>query len=297
MDVWIKRDDLTGFAGGGNKGRKLEYLAGAVLEAGADTVVVCGSAQSNFVRQAGALCAVLGVRCVAVVMGLPFEAGFGKPPGAPPPSGGNVELGALVGVEARPVPDGPWEDLFAAAAEAAREERAQGRAVYEVPVGGSTPLGAYGFVQAAAEVRGAYDVVVVPTSSGSTHAGLAWALAGTGTRVVGVACDPEEDLLDDLARLCEGLDGLLGGPGLWREGGFELDRRWYGAGYGVPSPAGHEAQLLLARAEGVFLDPVYSAKAMAGLLGMAREGSVGGKVLFWHTGGLPAACAPGANAP
>jgi D-cysteine desulfhydrase/L-cysteate sulfo-lyase len=297
LDLWIKRDDLTGFAGGGNKGRKLEYIAPAVLESGADTVVACGSLQSNFVRQLGALCAVLGLRLVAVVMALPFEPPFGRPSGEVAAEGGNAELDALFGVEVQVEPDGTWDELFAAASARAGRERAAGRKVFEVPIGGSMALGAYGFAAAAAEVGEGFDSVVVPTSSGSTHAGLAWGFAGSATRVVGVSCDPEPDVLDEVARMCAELDGLAGVSKGVRPETLELDRSHVGAGYGVPSPEGYAAQLRVAREEGIVLDPVYSAKAMAGLISLAAEGALSGRVLFWHTGGLPAACAPRANRP
>lgn len=295
-DVWIKRDDLTGFAGGGNKGRKLEYIASFLVESRADTVVTSGALQSNFVRQLGGLCAMLGIRCVAVVMRLPYEEPYGKPCGAPPADGGNVELDRLFGVELELVEDGTWDELFDRAAARVEHERAAGRNVYAVPVGGSTVLGALGFVHAAREVEPGFDDVVVATSSGSTHAGLAWGFAGSAVRVHGIACDPEPDIGDDVARLCGELDRLLcerRSPG---RGGILLHHEYVGPGYGVPSEAGEAAQRRLAREEGIVLDPVYSAKAMAGLLGLAERGELGERVLFWHTGGLPGACSPGANA-
>lgn len=295
VEVWIKRDDLTGFVGGGNKGRKLEYLASHLLEVGADTMVVCGSLQSNFVRSAGGLCALLGIRCVAAVMSLPYDAEFGRPAGHPPEEGGNVELDRILGVRLEVVPDGPWEALFQAAADIAERERASGHTVYEVPIGGSSPLGAYGFVQAAAEAQESFDHIIVPTSSGSTHAGLAWHFHGSSTQVHGIACDPEPDLLDDVVRLCAGLDEMHGQVKRIESGGLLLHRDWVGSGYGVPSQAGQAALKRLAREEGVFLDPVYSAKAMSGLIGLATQGALSGRVLFWHTGGFPTVCAPGAG--
>jgi 1-aminocyclopropane-1-carboxylate deaminase/D-cysteine desulfhydrase-like pyridoxal-dependent ACC family enzyme len=145
IDLWIKRDDLTGFAFGGNKGRKLEFLMGEAVAVGADAVVTCGASQSNFVRQLGAACSRLGIRCVAVVMDLPFEPEYGKPEGAPlRDDGGNLLLDDVLGVELRRHPDGAWEELFDQTEEAAKELETQGRKVYRVPIGGSSPLGAYG---------------------------------------------------------------------------------------------------------------------------------------------------------
>lgn len=287
LDLWIKRDDLTGFAAGGNKGRKLEYLMAAALDAGAERLVTCGSRQSNFVRQLGAACAVYGLKCTAAVMILPYDQAEGKPAGPVPETGGNVTLDELFGVELREYPDGDWLDLFAFAEDIASDYEAQGEAVFRVPVGGSSPLGAYSFAQAAVEVGEGWDAVIVPTSSGSTHAGVAWAFHGSRTKVVGIACDPEDDLKDDLVRLAEGVDGLSQVPKAMTRGDFDVRKDWVGAGYNVPSPEGEAALLKLARTEGIVLDPVYSAKAFAGLLGLAARGELSGRVLFWHTGGLP----------
>ncbi|MBS1715354.1 MAG: pyridoxal-phosphate dependent enzyme [Armatimonadetes bacterium] len=287
LDLWIKRDDLTGFGAGGNKGRKLEYLIAAALDAGADRLVTCGSRQSNFVRQLGAACAVHGFACTAAVMTLPYDQAEGKPTGLIPESGGNVVLDELFGVELREYPDGDWLDLFSFAEEIAAEYEAKGEAVFRVPVGGSSPLGAYSFAQAAVEVGEGWDFVVVPTSSGSTHAGLAWAFHGSRTKVIGISCDPEDDLKDDLVRLATGIDGLSQVPKSMERDDFDIRKEWVGAGYNVPSPEGEAALLKMARSEGIVLDPVYSAKAFAGLLGLAARGDVHGRTLFWHTGGLP----------
>lgn len=287
IDLWIKRDDLTGFAGGGNKGRKLEYLIADAASQGVDRVVTCGSKQSNFVRQLGAAAAVHGIKCTAVVMTLPYDNDHGKPAGSPPATGGNVVLDGLFGVELVEIEDGDWLDLFAAADRVAEEFRATGQTVASIPVGGSSPLGAYSFTEAALEAGEGWDFIVTPTSSGSTHAGLAWAYHRTKTRLIGVACDPEEDLVDDLERLCRGVDELTGVHKALSGSDFQLRRDWVGAGYNIPSSDGTAATEFLARTEGILLDPVYSAKAFAGLVSMARGRELAGRVLFWHTGGLP----------
>jgi 1-aminocyclopropane-1-carboxylate deaminase/D-cysteine desulfhydrase-like pyridoxal-dependent ACC family enzyme len=287
IDLWVKRDDLTGFAGGGNKGRKLEYLIAEALAGGADTVVTCGSAQSNFVRQLGAACSVTGLKCVAAVMDLPYDAEHGQPSGHLGRNGGNLVLDRMFGVELRRFEDAPWETLFEHAEAVAVELEATGRRVYRIPVGGSSPLGAHAFALAVEEIGDGWDWIVAPCSSGSTFAGLTWGLAESTTRVVGIACDPEEDLMDDLMHLAAGLDELTGTDKDLGAGDFDLRHGWVGPGYGVASAAGQSAQALAASREGLLLDPVYSAKAFSGLIDLARSGLIGGRVLFWHTGGLP----------
>lgn len=291
LDLWIKRDDLTGFAFGGNKGRKLEYLVAEALAQGADTVVSCGAAQSNFLRQLGAACAMHGLRCVAVAMHLPYEPGFGQPQrGRLLESSGNILLDRLLGVELRILPDGSWEELFSAAERVADELEEQGRRVYRIPVGGSSPLGALAFREAGLEARrqdDGFQAVVFASSSGSTHAGLAHAYAGSHTRVIGISCDPEPDLYDTLEELCAGQDRLLGTSVGLRRTDFELRFEAVGSGYGVAERPALEAILLMARHEGIFLDPVYSGKAFAGLLALAEARDLPQRVLFWHTGGTP----------
>ncbi len=285
VELWIKRDDLTGFAMGGNKGRKLEYLMAEARAQGADAVVTCGSAQSNFVRQLGAACAVLGLECHAAVMGLPYSAIHGKPDHRGSMVGGNVFLDELVGVQLHAYPDDDWEVLYQHAEDLADGLESYDRSVYRIPVGGSSPVGAYAFVEAAREIPDNFDILVTPCSSGSTHTGLAFGLYGTKTRVIGVACDPEPEIMDDLLILLKGLNELTGET---KQVELEFRLEWAGGAYGVPSPQGNAAIELLARREGIFLDPIYSAKAFAGLLDLIRSKEISGKVLFWHTGGLPA---------
>ncbi|MCW5937609.1 MAG: pyridoxal-phosphate dependent enzyme [Fimbriimonadaceae bacterium] len=287
LDLWVKRDDLTGFAGGGNKGRKLEYLMAEAKAKGVQRVVCSGSLQSNFVRQIGAACSVLGIACTAVVMRLPYDAAFGPPVGPVPSTGGNQLLDLLFGVEIRRVPDGSWEQLAAAAEAAAREHEEAGEQVWLVPLGGSSALGAYAFAQAAREVGEDWDFVVVATSSGSTQAGLGWAWHGRRPHVIGVSADPEPDLADDIAAVAVSLDDLVGERKAMSVADFDVRRDWVGPGYNVPSGKGREAIKRLARTEGLLLDPVYTSKAFAALLDLAAANEVSGAVLFWHTGGLP----------
>lgn len=289
IDLWIKRDDLTGFAMGGNKGRKLEYLVADAMAKDAEVVVTCGSAQSNFIRQLAGACAVGGMTCAAAIMALPYE---DERPAHPsmPPEGGNVLLDRLLGADLRLHPDGDWETLYALAEELAHEYETAGKRVYRIPIGGSAPLGAYAFLQASHELRvqaPAFDTILFASSSGSTHTGLLYGLRDLGTRILGVASDPEPEIAEDFAALAAGLDALIGGTGAPKVEDFELDFDFVGPGYGVPSEAGQAAIEYLARKEGIFLDPIYSGKAFACLLARARQGDLKGRTLFWHTGGLP----------
>lgn len=287
VDLWIKRDDLTGFAMGGNKGRKLEYLMAAALAEGAEVVVTCGAAQSNFVRQLGAACAVHGIHCAAAIMDLPYE-------DAPAPGShlsgdnGNVVLDELLGVDLRSFPDDTWETLYAHAEAVAKEYEAQGRRVYRIPIGGSSPLGAFAFYEAAQEVGDGFDWIVTASSSGSTHTGLAYAFHGSTTRVLGIASDPEPEIADDFAELGESLAELLQLPFRLTPADYQLNFDFVGDGYGIPSEAGDAAITKLAQTEGIFLDPIYSGKAFAALLDLVGRGEITGRILFWHTGGIPA---------
>lgn len=291
VDLWIKRDDLTGLAMGGNKGRKLEYLLADILRSGADTVVSCGSLQSNFVRQLGAACSMFDIRCVAAVMALPFEDEKPAEPALKDESG-NKTLDEILGIDLRILPDASWEELFEGAAQIAHQLRADGRKVYEIPVGGSTPIGAYAFFQAGEEVKSQsetpFDWIVFASSSGSTHTGLAYSFRDSKTKVLGIACDPEPGLVHDFQKLYEGLEALTGDPRPIKPGDWLLNLDFVGAGYGVPSREGNTAIELLARREGIFLDPIYSGKAFAGLLSLVEQGEISGRILFWHTGGTPA---------
>ncbi len=289
VDLWIKRDDLTGFALGGNKGRKVENLIAAAIDANATVVVTCGAMQSNFIRQLGAACSVAGIRCVAAVMSMPFEgehpmqAGIGD-------VGGNVLLGELVGVEPRVWADGTWDELYEHTEEVAKELEAAGEVVYRIPVGGSAPISAFAFTMAGQEVTdqaGQFDAIVFASSSGSTQVGLATYFFGTGTRVIGIACDPEPELVKDFAKLSDGLVELTGGNAL-APSDFEFVLGYVGDGYGIPSAKSHAAIELMARKEGIFLDPIYTGKAFAGLMDLVKKGEISGRILFWHTGGVPA---------
>ena len=278
----IKRDDALSFAFGGNKVRKMQFVAADALAEGADTLITCGGIQSNHARVTAAAAAKLGLGCVLVANGAP-----------PAHATANALLDRLLGAEVRYVAD---RTARATMMETAADElRQAGRRPYVVPLGASTPLGALGFVHAIEELREqlpkAPDVIVHSTSSGGTQAGLLAGCArhGYATRVLGISADESAATLErDIRGILDGLAGFddLGAAGL--DGvDVDVDDRFVGGGYGVPTDASREAIDLLARTEAIFLDPTYTAKAMAGLLARVRTGEFNERqdVLFWHTGG------------
>jgi 1-aminocyclopropane-1-carboxylate deaminase/D-cysteine desulfhydrase-like pyridoxal-dependent ACC family enzyme len=192
------------------------------------------------------------------------------------------------------VPDGDWDALDAAAVEIAESLRREGKRVYQVAGGGSSPVGALGFVSAANEILsqdGHFDVIVFASGSGGTHAGLAYgfALLNSSTRIIGVSTDNEPELKDVIAEVANGIDDLLGARLAFAPQDFDLRLDFHGGGYQAPSEQARNAAHFLARAEGIFLDPIYTSKAFAGLLALVKSKEIGGRVLFWHTGGFPCA--------
>ncbi len=278
----IKRDDAIGFAFGGNKVRKMALVAADAARQGAATLITSGGVQSNHCRVTAAAAARLGMRCVLVVNGMK--------PAAPT---GNALLDGLLGAEVRHV--ATRDERAAAVERAAEDERRAGRRPYVVPIGASTPLGAAAYVLAVRELLGQIDppdVIVHSSSSGGTQAGLAagCALAGVPTRVIGVSADePASGLARDVRAIIDGLPDLLE-PGSRRAIGdvhIEVDDRFVGDGYGIATGESREAIALTARTEAIFLDPTYTAKAMAALISAVRAKafSDADTVLFWHTGG------------
>jgi D-cysteine desulfhydrase family pyridoxal phosphate-dependent enzyme len=278
----IKRDDALTFAFGGNKVRKMQLVAGEALRAGADTLITAGGVQSNHARVTAAAAAKLGLRCILVVNGAPPESATA-----------NALLDRLLGAEIRYVSDRAART--AAMDAAADDERARGRRPYLIPIGASTPLGAAAFVDAVAELQGQLpsppDIIVHATSSGGTQAGL---VAGCRihrlpTRVIGISADePSATLAAEIRRIMDGLPDLLGANVDDLAGAdIVVDDRFVGGGYGVPTDDSRGAIELLARTEAIFLDPTYTAKAMAGLIARvrSREFTDDQTVLFWHTGG------------
>jgi 1-aminocyclopropane-1-carboxylate deaminase/D-cysteine desulfhydrase-like pyridoxal-dependent ACC family enzyme len=277
----VKRDDAIAFAFGGNKVRKMRFVAAAARTAGADTLITTGGVQSNHARVTAAAAARLGMRCVLVVNGV-----------SPDPPSANALLDRLLGAEILYVAS--RDERAPAMDRAAEDVRRAGGKPYVIPLGASTPLGAAAFVAAIAELATQIDppdVIVHSTSSGGTQAGLVagCALAGWRTHVIGISADDSSHSLNTQIRgLFPGLAELLRvEPRRLHAYDIEVDDRFVGEGYGVPTDASREAIELLARSEALFLDPTYTAKAMAGLIARARAGEFprGTSVLFWHTGG------------
>jgi D-cysteine desulfhydrase family pyridoxal phosphate-dependent enzyme len=293
IDLWIKRDDLTGLGFGGNKIRQLEFYFGRVLAEGADTILITGAVQSNYVRAAAAVAAKLGL--AAVVQLEERVSGMGPAYYA----SGNVLLNDLLGARRMSFPEGENE---AGADDALRAEaarlRSEGRRPYVIPLGlGNPPYGALGYVQAAREIvveqDFRFDSVVTASGSGLTHAGLLCGLRALGVQAnvhgacVRRAADQQHDRIHNVA--CSLVD-LLGTPPLV---GNDDVRTWDMAlapGYGRIGAATREAIDLMARQEGLFVDPVYTAKSLAVVIALTRNGVIakGERVLFMHTGGIPA---------
>jgi D-cysteine desulfhydrase len=291
--LWVKRDDLTGLGGGGNKARKLEYLCADALARGADTLVTGGGPQSNHARMTAAVANRLGLACTIVVAGA-----------RPATASGNVLLLELFGPEL--VWSGGDElamDYYAV--EAAIEDAcarlvSEGRRPYRMPIGGATAVGALGYVRAAAELReqaaAAFagrqaEVVVVADGSGGTHAGLAAGL-GDLDLVLGVDVGARPDLDSQVPAKAAEVARLAGLP---EPGGTaRVDHERVGAGYGAPTDGCRDALVMAARREGLILDPVYTGKAMAGLVAARADGTIASRTrtVFVHTGGMPALFAP-----
>ncbi|MFH1177567.1 MAG: pyridoxal-phosphate dependent enzyme [Acidobacteriota bacterium] len=281
--LYVKRDDLTGLATGGNKARKLEFLLADALAQGADTVVTCGAAQSNQARQAAAAAARLGLGCVLVLL---------RPAGGGPPQG-NWLLDELLGAEIRWAED--WTRLGAAAEAVAEELREAGRKPYLVPYGASNGYGVLGYVAALEEIAaaGRFGHIVVASSSGGTQAGLVLGarLLGYPVRVLGISIDSgAAELQATVAELANEAAALLGANLSVRPAEVAVNADYLGGGYGVVGEREREAILLAARTEGLVLDPVYTGRALGGLADLIRRGAFPREesVLFVHTGGIPA---------
>ncbi len=281
-EIWIKRDDQTGLATGGNKTRKLRFLVADALAQVADTLITGGAIQSNHARQTAAAAAQFGLECHLVLRG--------RPPEIPT---GNLLLDHLLGARIHWVAS--KEEMFTAMSTLADTLRKQGKQPYVIPYGGSNGLGAAAYVFAVAELQRQipqtrFDAIVLATSSGGTQAGL---VAGTrifdwDVPIVGISVDePAASLRERVARLAEDATQTLDVPVTVTAEEILVDDRFIGGGYAVVGDLEREAIRLLARTEGILLDPVYTGRAFGGLIRLVQEGRWGkdGRVLFWHTGG------------
>jgi len=291
----IKRDDQTGLALGGNKTRKLEYLMADALAKRADVILTAGAAQSNHCRQTAAAATKLGLRCVLVLGG-----------SEPEDPNGNLLLDRMLGAEIH------WTGMERRGErmkEIASQLRREGHTPYPIPYGGSNGIGAQGYVAAAQEALDQLTdlgervmIMVVASSSGGTQAGLALGakLAGYDGRILGISIDKGERGPDsyevELAAIANATAEEMGVSARMTPDEFSVEYGYLGEGYGIVGPVERDAISLMAKQEGIILDPVYTGRAFGALIDMLRKGSLGnpvsgkhGGVLFWHTGGA-AAC-------
>ena len=272
--LWVKRDDLSGLGGGGNKVRKLQYTCAQALAAGATTVITSGAPQSNHARLTAAAAARLGLRSVLVLQG--------EEPEVP---AGNLVLDVLAGARVVWTGRATAEQVDREVERQAEIVRQDGGTPHVIPFGGSNSYAAQAYVDCSGELLDqlpGLDHVLVAVGSGGTMAGL---VAGLGPeRVIGVDTGA---VADPAARLGELLGGMPDVP--VQHGDLQLDRGQVGAGYAAVTDAAREAMRLAARTEGIFLDPTYTARALAGLIAQVASGAIkhADRTIFMHTGGLP----------
>jgi len=288
-DILIKRDDQTGLALGGNKTRKLEFLLGDALAKGADTLITLGAVQSNHCRQTAGAAAKAGLRCELILNGK-----------KPDVANGNLLLNELLGANLH------WIERPQRAAKLAELDaqlRAQGRQPYLIPVGGSNGVGATGYVVAMQELAEQLrlsgrrvDHILFGTSSGGTQAGITLGarIAGITSQLHGLSIDkndPEHfEYETEVAQIANDCAAYIGSDVRLTRDDVKVVYGYKGEGYGVVGDLEREAIRLLARSEGIVLDPVYAGRAFGGLVDLIRKGvfKKGETVLFWHTGGAPA---------
>jgi D-cysteine desulfhydrase family pyridoxal phosphate-dependent enzyme len=286
--ILVKRDDVNGLGAGGNKLRKLEFLLGAALADGADTIITFGAVQTNHGRQTAAACARLGLRCELVLTkAVPMS-------GDAYDHSGNMLLDQLYGAHVHLCANDV--ETVAAYERIVETAAAEGRKTATLPVGGSNAVGVLGYVAAVAELHAQLDDlhvdrIVVAVGSAGTAAGLTagagllgWPVELYGACISHTAGESEADI-----RRLVGETGTLLGMPIPNLDHLRLDDSAVGPGYGVPTPQMWDALRLFARTEGITLDPVYSGKAAAALVGAVRAGVIGADetVVFVHTGGLP----------
>ena len=288
-NLWIKRDDCTGLASGGNKTRKLEFLMADAVDKGADTIITQGATQSNHARQTVAIASRMGMECHILLEDRTGskEKDYNY--------NGNVFLDLLFGGKLSKRPAGA--DMDAEMADLAEQVRREGRTPYIIPGGGSNEIGALGYVNAALELveqAAAMDLridhVVHATGSTGTQAGLVTGLQGAGSAAhllgIGVRA-PRPKQEENVFKLAQKVCAHIGQPDLVQREHVVANCDYVGDGYGLPTDGMVEAVTMLARLEAILLDPVYSGKGMAGLIDLIRKGQFGKgeNVVFIHTGG------------
>jgi D-cysteine desulfhydrase family pyridoxal phosphate-dependent enzyme len=280
--LWVKRDDQTGLAMGGNKTRKLEFVLSEAQANGARTLITTGAIQSNHCRQTAALAARVGMKCILVLSGEPGEI-----------PEGNLLIDLLLGAEivwsTRAERDERLQQTFTASWEA-------GERPYLIPLGASTPTGALGYAYAFDELMQQDvqpDWIIVASSSAGTQAGLVLGArrAGWQGRILGISIDhPEAELQASVAKLASDASDRFGEKILFAPQDILVNDDYLGAGYSIMGAPEREAIRLFAANEGLLLDPVYTGRAAAGMIDLIRRGYFKEQetVLFWHTGGAPA---------
>ncbi|MBR0171549.1 MAG: D-cysteine desulfhydrase family protein [Lachnospiraceae bacterium] len=284
-NIWIKRDDMCGVALGGNKVRKLEYLLADAVSKNCDIVYTAGAPQSNHAMLTAACAARLGMKSILMLKkrGVTEERG-------------NIVLDKIFGAEVRFFDTDDYRDIYEEMERDAQKMEQAGHRCYQIPVGGSVPLGSAGYADCVREITMQAeeaginpDVIVSATGSGGTTAGL---LAGAklhlpGTEIIGIDID-NDDFEEKCVRLAADCCALLGHSFERRSGDFRMISH-YGAGYSIPNAEDTPYMLEMARKEGILLDPVYTGKAFAGMLIALRDGSIEAEnVIFVHTGGAAA---------
>jgi len=282
--LWIKRDDLTGYLGGGNKLRKLEYVLADALMRGATTIVTTGSITSNLARTTALIARRLGLKCELILSG-----------GDPKAAHANWRIAELLDVKIHTVASS--KERAPRMKEIADALERSGERVYVVPLGASNEIGSFGMVAAfeelgiqQLELGEQFDAIVFGTSSGGTQAGLEVGkrlFSYRHLRLLGISADdPAETIRENVLQAVGPMLSRLDQPEL--SGGLNIDANFIGEGYAVPTAESREAMQLFAETEGILLDPVYTSKAAAGLIAYCRAGRFkpSDKVLFWHTGGV-----------
>jgi D-cysteine desulfhydrase family pyridoxal phosphate-dependent enzyme len=284
--LWIKRDDLTGYLGGGNKLRKLEYVMADAMAHGATTVITTGSITSNLARTTALVARRLGLKCELILSG-----------GDPQAARANWRVAELLGVKLHRVATS--DQRASRLQELARELEKRGERVYQIPLGASNEIGSFGMVAAFEELGIQqlelglhFDAIVFATSSGGTQAGLEVGkrlFNYRDLRLLGVSADDPFDMIkENVFKAVGPMLSLLGKSEAPTWGDLHVDDDFVGEGYAVPTKESREAAQLFAETEGILLDPVYTSKGAAGLLAYCREGRFKetDRVLFWHTGGV-----------